>query len=398
MTIPSPSQVLIDQTTTALPSAVSIPLVFGTMSIALYRILIIRDRRPTTTAANWYGFWILVYAATRIPEVQQILLAAPGATLSDVRVVGSTADIAAAVSLFLLALRWRSRSGLTPRWVHYAAWLFVLLAGTALVILDMPARAEGISIEEVGGWRFAAYATLYSGPFIPAEGLIVVTLVQMVRERSSRARKILVTCLMAAIGMSVISLSTRVLGSWLAAAGFDTSLSHFRSAVENDVAFYASVLWLIPAAAPLVVADLRRRAGFERRDEREIERLFPLWSDLTRIAPTFKLAEMHAADLPSLTEQIHRMHIEIEDIVRAVAVRLEPDMPWPADPAGRSMMLRMACECYIAGVPVRAGTEPPSWLADETAVCEVADSWSRLEVPVVGEGSELLPHPANEPG
>lgn len=374
-----PSQVLVDQTSTALSSPVAGALVGCVVAVVLYRILIIRDRRPTTTAANWYGFWIALYAATRIPFVQGWILLVPGVTLSDVRVLGSTADVAAALSLLLLALRWRAKTGMTARWTLIAVWVGTVGAGVALVLLDMPARSAGIAIEEVGGWRFAVYATIYSGVFIPAEALIVVTLIQMVRQRASVARKALVAFLLLAIAMSVVSLSTRVLGAWLSAFDVDTVLSHYRSAVENDVAFYASVLWLIPAAAPLVVSDIRSRMGLDRTELDEIQKLHPMWETLTQAAPAFRLTEMHSNDLPSQTERIHRMRIEIEDIARAMTLRLPADFEWPEDARGRARLLREATDRFVHGSPAVMGAEPPAWLADEEEVDRVAEEWDRAE-------------------
>lgn len=370
----SPTQVLIDQATTAVPSSIVLPVIGLVMAIVGYRIIIVGDRRPTTTAANWYGVWIGVYASTRIPIVQDLLMSIPGITLSEVRVIGSTADVAAALSLLLLALRWRSITGMTPRWVNRAAWVVAICACVALAVINAPAAAQGMAVEELGGWRFAAYATIYSGIFIPAEVLIIFTLIGMSRERASWPRKALVVFLLLAIGISMISLSTRILGSWLLSVGLETSLSSHRTAAENDVAFYASVLWLIPAAAPLVISDLRRRTGLDRMLDNEIARLQPMWEYLTHVAPAFRLAETQAK-LPSKVEQVHRMRIEIEDITRAVSVRLDPSTVWPIWPEGRAALLKQACDLFSDGAPVRKGTPPPEWLTDEAAVDRTAQCW-----------------------
>lgn len=368
------STVLVDQTTTALAPQIAVPLVAGMLVLVLYRIAVVRDRRPTTTAANWYGFWIILYAGTRVAPIQDIALTIPGVTLSDIRVIGSIFDVAAAVSLLLLAIRWRSASGVASRRMQVFAFTAVCASAVILVLLDIPARNEGIAIEEVGGWRFAVYATIYSGFFIPAEALIVWTLVQMMRDKTaSVARRALAGFLMCAIAMSVLSLSTRIVGAWLSAVGVDTALSTFRTAVQNDVAFYSSVVWLIPAAAPLVAVDLARRIGISRSAQTEVTKLEPMWRDLTTLAPSFMLTELHDGHRPTAAERIHRMRIEIEDIARAVSTRLDSDTQWPISPRGRAMLLREAMRRYEDSAS--STSAPPSWLSDENAVDEVAKVW-----------------------
>ncbi|MGB6244615.1 DUF6545 domain-containing protein [Gordonia sp. (in: high G+C Gram-positive bacteria)] len=365
----SPNQVLIDQTTTAVPSVIIVPFLAFILAIALYRILVVQDRRPTSTAANWYGFWIICYAATRIPEVQDLLMRA-NLTYVDVRTLGSSADLAAAISLLLLAIRWRSPSGRVDR-ASFPIAAFLWAAGTAALFwLAAPARAEMIAIEEVGGWRGAVYATIYSGVFIPAELLIVVTLVQMSRDaRASAGRRALAGVLMAAIAFSAASLCSRIAGAWLNEFGVETALSAFRTAAQNDIAFYSSVIWLIPAAVPLVVADLRRRMNLDRSASSEIALLTPLWRSVTTAAPEYQLQS--GDHLPSDVERLHRVRIEIEDCGLAVAQRLPADVVWPATPSGRAALLRRALDLHSAN----NGGSHPEWLGDEAAVDEVAGVW-----------------------
>ncbi|MFZ2510951.1 MAG: DUF6545 domain-containing protein [Gordonia sp. (in: high G+C Gram-positive bacteria)] len=337
-------------------------------AVVLYRILVVRDRRPTSTAANWYGFWIVAYAATRVPAVQDLLLTIPGVTYVDVRTIGSSADLAAAISLLLLAVRWRSPSGVARRATLPIAATAWVCGVAALFWLAEPARADMIAMEEVGGWRAALYATAYSGVFLPAEALIVVTLIQMSRDhRASPGRRRLALVLMAAIAVSAVSLGTRIAGAWLTEAGIDTPLSAYRSAAGNDLAFYASVFWLIPAAVPLVVADLRRRMGLDRNISSEIELLTPLWRVVTEAAPRYKLGETAGDHLPSDIERLHRMRIEIEDCGLAIAMRLPSDTTWPDDPNGRASLLLAA-----AALPAEARSPAPQWMSDEAAVDEVA--------------------------
>ncbi len=116
----TPSQTLIDQTTTAVPlEIVGTGVGFGLLLIA-YRMLVIRDRRPTTTAAHWYALFIGVYAALRIGVVHDWVIAHLHITLGDVRLIGAMLQVCSAAALLLLGLCWRSRTGDVRKWVRPA--------------------------------------------------------------------------------------------------------------------------------------------------------------------------------------------------------------------------------------------------------------------------------------
>lgn len=389
----TPSPVLIDQTSTALPSLFTGVFCLVMLSIVCYRIVVIRDRRPTSTAANWYGFWIICYAATRIPEVQSVLMSIPGVTLVDVRTTGSAADIAAAIALLLLAIRWRSVTGMASRRSVAVAGAVWMILTALLFILAVPAREGQVAIEEIAGWRGAVYATAYSGGFLIAESLIVVTLVQMSFDsQASTSRRLLAGTLMAAIAVSAVSLSTRIAGAWLASFGVDSGLSAFRSAGQNDVAFYMSVLWLIPAAAPLVVVDLRSRLGLDRGVSEEIALLRPMWKDLTAVCPEHRLTVGSA--LPSEVEILHRMRIEIEDSLLALSRRLPRAVTWPADAAGRCAMIRSACE--VRPTDRDPAAVAPEWISDDVAVDAVAYEW--VKSGRLLQRSDVAAHPLDDCG
>lgn len=374
--MPAPSEVLINQTTTALPNWAAV-VTAALLALTVYRITVLGDRRGTSTAANWYAFFITCYALTRFSVIQEWLSGVTGASLSDVRVLGSAADVAAALALLLLAFRWRSATGLTPPLLRAVFVTFGLLACCALFALNAPAHTANIAIEEVGGWRTAAYITLYSGIFIPAEALIVVTLLQMARHGTSDwRRRVLVTFLLLAIAVSVASLSTRIAGAWLAAIGIDTGLHSARTSLANDIAFYPSVVWLIPVGLPAVVVDIRRRLGLaESRISRSIRHVRPLWKSLVDVAPSAVLADESGVE--NEVEVNHRMQVEISDVIARVAAYLPPGTQWPDDPRGQARTLVAACKSYISDNGPERAPDPPTWAKDETAVEAVADVWSK---------------------
>ena len=373
--MPEPSEILVNQTSTAVPNwGAALLAVF--LVLAIYRLTALGDWRGTTTAANWYAIFITCYALTRFEVIQGWLMTATGASLSDIRVLGSAADVAAALALLLLAIRWRSATGLTSRNTWVAAVAVGVLSVCALVVLNAPAHAENIAIEEVGGWRSAAYITIYSGLFfIPAEALIVATLLQMALNKDSDwKRRALVLCLFLAIGVSVISLTTRVAAAWLVALGIETGLHTDRTSLANDLAFYPSVVWLLPVGLPAVFVDIRRRLGLaQSRVKRSTDRIRPLWVSLIAVAPSAVLAD--DTHVENEAEIHHRMRVEIEDVIGLVAAYLPSGTYWPDDAAARAKLLARACETYLADVGPARPPAPPAWASSEDAVDEVADVW-----------------------
>ncbi|MYR08999.1 hypothetical protein GTV32_22985 [Gordonia sp. SID5947] len=374
------SSILEDQTVSTLPDIVKAPLLALGAFLVLYRILVIRDRRPTSTAANWYAFWIAVYALTRehalhkwIGDSRYLSML----SMSDVRNIGYAAFAASAMSLFLLAVRWRSRTGLASLRLSIVACTIVVGIGVALFVLASPAR--GLAVEELHSWRTGVYLTLYCVAFLPAEGIIAAILIGMARAATDWKRRTLVLLLLAAILVSAIDLATRIVSGWMLAAGEVNWFSEPRSAVLNDLLFYPSVIWLVPVGAPLVIQDIRMRLGFASSAEGRIQALSPMWNDLTTVAPQYRLAELSDSGLPSATEREHRMRIELEDIVFAMARYLPVNAQWPADPADRARMLHLACTRYSA-----KNTQPhpggdtvqlPTWATDDGAVDAVAAAW-----------------------
>ncbi|MGK2321219.1 hypothetical protein [Gordonia rhizosphera] len=171
-----------DQTTTVVPTSVIGPVLAAVVALIAYRMLIIRDRRPTTTAAHWYAAFIVLYAVLRVPEVQHWLDELFGLDLSDVRLLGAMLQVCSASALLLLGLRWRSRSGLTARWVWLAIATGCAAICVVLIAVNEPLRSTGLAVEQLSSsWRTGAYLTLHSFMFIPAELVIVVTLWQMAK-------------------------------------------------------------------------------------------------------------------------------------------------------------------------------------------------------------------------
>lgn len=385
----TPSQTLIDQTTTAVPlEIVGTGVGFGLLLIA-YRMLVIRDRRPTTTAAHWYALFIGVYAALRIGVVHDWVIAHLHITLGDVRLIGAMLQVCSAAALLLLGLCRRSRTGDVKTWVRPALIAGVTVVCIALLIIHEPVRHTGLAIEELdGSWRTGAYLTLHSFLFIPAELVVVATLWQMAKSTTS-ARRLLVTLLSLAIAFSAFNLLLVMGAGWLMSAGVDGPLTAPRSMVRNDLALYPTLLPWIPVGIPAVVVDIRRRLGLNRGPADRMTQLRPLWSDLTAVAPAYRLAELGPDDgLPSEAEREFRMRIELEEIIFAVSRYLPPDTAWPDTPDERAHVLGEACRLFAeqhnSAAPgsspksrMLVSTSRPAWATNDAELEAVANAWAQ---------------------
>lgn len=377
----TPSDVLIQQTTTAVPSWICGPFVAIALLVLAYRMLVIRDRRPTTTAAHWYALFIVVYAGLRIAPVHDWLIEHTPLTLADVRVMGAILQVAAASALLLLGLRWRSRSGTTSSRIWWGTATGVVVIGLLLIWVHSALRDSQLAVEELdGSWRTGLYLTLHSILFIPAELVVVATLWPMART-GTRGRRILVLALSAAIAFSIINLSTVMAAGWLMSAGIDGPLTQPRSSVRNDFALYPTLLPWLPVGIPTIVADVRRRLGLDRAREQRMAQLRPLWEAMTTAMPAYKLAELGPNDgLPSEAEREHRMRIELEDTIYALSRYLPDGTTWPESASGRAQVLRKALDAYEAApeatpAPITAQAKP-LWVSSETDLDAVAREWA----------------------
>lgn len=379
----TPSDVLVQQTTTAVPTWICGPVIAIALGLIGYRMLILRDRRPTTTAAHWYALFIVVYAGLRVPVVQDWLMGRTLLTLADLRVAGAILQVAAAAALLLLGLRWRSRSGTTSSATWWAATTGVVAAGVLLVWVHAPLRASQMAIEELdGSWRTGLYLSLHSVLFIPAELVVVATLWQMAKT-GSLSRRVLVLALSAAIAFSIINLAWVMGAGWLMTAGVDGAWTQPRSSARNDFALYPTLLPWLPVGIPAVVVDVRRRLGLDRAREQRMAELRPMWESLTTALPAYRLAELGPADgLPSEAEREHRMRIELEDTIYALSRNLPEGTAWPESAPGRARLLRETLHTWETGGqaeehPSAARVDMrPLWASSEAELDAVAREWT----------------------
>lgn len=181
--IASSSDMLQREATSTLPGWLTLFLVIWVGGVVLVRQLVLVDRTPADTAAHIWVALSLATVALRDATVQRVLGEA-GISLSDIRSLTHTVVLLSAGALAVLGLLWE-RKRLPDQNLPY--WLMgsALLISVSLWLIALPARSQGIAVEELQNWRTALYMTLYSIPTPIAEIPALITAVAMLRERAT---------------------------------------------------------------------------------------------------------------------------------------------------------------------------------------------------------------------
>lgn len=365
------SEFLEQQATTSLPWYVTAPLFVWVIGILGLRSIVLVDKRSVDKAISWFAFWLIVVALLREPWVHSPLYKL-GFELSDIRVMTHTAAIAAAAAIFMLGLYWREvrrpPKGLLPTLV-----VFTIGCGLALFLVSLPARDQGVAVEELENWRTGLYMTIYSLPTPVAEVLILAISVGLIRERSTGARLFLGTVVFVAAATSTFDHLSRLAVGWFLSFGVHNGLTDAR-AESNDLFFLPVMAGLAVLAIPSIVTSIRIHRG---RDSAAVavKVLGPMWSTLTNTLPQYRLPQTHGLAAASGLE--HRMRVEIEDCIGVLNYYLPPGTQWPSDPQGRAHMLMRALAEYENGTPPTS-TRPPSWLSSSDQVLALAAAWSDI--------------------
>lgn len=364
------SELLQREATSTLPGWLSLVLVVWVGGIVLVRQLVLVDATPADTAAHvWVGL-SLVVVALRSATVQGYF-AELGVTLSDIRSLTHLFVLLSAAALAVLGFLWErgrlpSSSGRLPYWFGAAA----LVVAIALWVIASPARSQGIAVEELEGWRTAAYMTLYSLPTPIAELPALFTAIVMLRERSTRPRLLFGVIVLVAIAGSWFDHFTRLTSGWLLAFGVHNDFTDTRSG-SNDALFLPILAVLVIIGIPNIVSSFQVRFGRDP-DSLSVRLLAPLWKSLTSALPEYRLVETHTFVHPA--EMAYRMRIEIDECVVALAGWLPAGVSWPEDASGRASLLLEALERFRAG-STRSHAAAPAWLKSDTQVDDVARAW-----------------------
>lgn len=365
------SDFLEQQATTSLPWYVTAPLFVWVIGILGLRSIVLVDKRSVDKAIAWFAFWLIVVALLREPWVHSPLYKL-GFELSDIRVMTHTAAIAAAAAIFMLGLYWREVRR-PPKRLLPALVAFTIGCGLALFLVSLPARDQGVAVEELENWRTGLYMTIYSLPTPVAEVLILAISAGLIRERSTSARVFLGTVVFVAAATSTFDHLSRLAVGWFLSFGIHNGLTDAR-AESNDLFFLPVMAGLAVLAIPSIVTSIRIHRG---RDSAAVavKVLGPMWSTLTNTLPQYRLPQTHGLGAASGLE--HRMRVEIEDCIGVLNYHLPPGTQWPSDPQGRAHMLMRALAEYENGTPPTS-IPPPSWLSSSDQVLALAAAWSDI--------------------
>ncbi|WP_433678831.1 DUF6545 domain-containing protein [Nocardia sp. CA-119907] len=108
---------------------------------------------------------------------------------------------------------------------------------------------------------------------------------------------------------------------------------------------------------------------------RRVRALTPLWTALTDAAPEVRLCDLEALSTPAFAE--HRMQVEIEDAIVALAPYLRP----PADGRAESWVWSIsdATARRSVGNVITTVVSAPAWPTDEGRVLAIAKAWTQFQ-------------------
>lgn len=288
--IASSSDMLQREATSTLPGWLTLFLVIWVGGVVLVRQLVLVDRTPADTAAHIWVALSLATVALRDATVQRVLGEA-GISLSDIRSLTHTVVLLSAGALAVLGLLWE-RKRLPDQNLPY--WLMgsALLISVSLWLIALPARSQGIAVEELQNWRTALYMTLYSIPTPIAEIPALITAVAMLRERATRPRLLFGLLVLLAIAGSWTDHLTRLASGWFLAFGVHNDFTAARSG-SNDALFLPILAFLVIIGIPNIVTSLKVRVGRDPAST-SVKLLAPMWRTLTSALPEYRLVETHA--------------------------------------------------------------------------------------------------------
>lgn len=356
------------EATSTLPGWITLGLVIWVGGVVLVRQLVLVDRTPADTAAHVWVALSLVTVTLRDATVQRFL-EDRGLSLADIRSLTHTVVLLSAGALAVLGFLWE-RKRLPDRNLPY--WLIAgaLVISGALWLIALPARSQGIAVEELQNWRTALYMTLYSLPTPIAEIPALITAVAMLRERATRPRLLFGLLVLIAIVGSWTDHLTRLVSGWFLAFGAHNDFTAARAG-SNDALFLPILAFLVIIGIPNIVTSLKVRVGRDPAST-SVKVLAPMWRTLTSALPEYRLVETHTFSDPA--EVALRIRIEIDECVVELSDWLPEGTEWPDSPQERAQLLEVALNRYRNSLGPNPA-QPPDWLRSDDAVDDVARFW-----------------------
>lgn len=362
------SEMLQREATSTLPGWLTLVLVIWVGGVVLVRQLVLVDRTPADTAAHVWVALSLVTVTLRDATAQRFL-EDQGLSLADIRSLTHTVVLLSAGALAVLGFLWE-RKRLPDRNLPYWLIASALVISGALWLIALPARSQGIAVEELQNWRTALYMTLYSLPTPIAEIPALITAVAMLRERATRPRLLFGLLVLLAIVGSWTDHLTRLVSGWFLAFGVHNDFTAARAG-SNDALFLPILAFLVVIGVPNIVTSLKVRVGRDPAST-SVKLLAPMWRTLTSALPEYRLVETHTFSDPA--EVALRIRIEIDECIVELSGWLPEGTEWPDSPQDRAQLLEAALNRYRNSLGPNPA-QPPDWLRSDDAVDDVARFW-----------------------
>ncbi|WP_327139063.1 DUF6545 domain-containing protein [Nocardia sp. NBC_01327] len=194
--------------------------------------------------------------------------------------------------------------------------------GIGFLVLSSPARSEGVSIAEYGGWRYGVYVGLLSAPPVFVSAYLLRTLVMLRRRVTTSREENVVRILFLVAILSMMPASSYLLLGALGISGREPAVTdRMYNFTANGLASGEPQL-LFGAILVSVLVPSCRRAWVRVR---QLRRLGPLWRDLTTAVPGVVLALRWADRWGAWpAERLERVKIEIRDASEIIAGTIVP--------------------------------------------------------------------------
>lgn len=299
-----------------LPAAYTTSAVLFIAVLATLRITLVRRASLADHIINVFWGILAIGVALREPVIaRQVAPLVPGGLPTLFDVWHWTTVLTWAWGLGLMLLHKYGPGRFVARF--RAAVGVAVLIGVAFLVLSTPARAQGISVAEYGGWRWGVYIGLLSAPAILVSAYMLPTL-GMMRQRATTPRdRMVVRVLYVIASLSAVPVAFCALFATLDANGIATGFAGPMYKTTSDGLASGEPQLIFATILSLVVVPSCLRAVTRLR---QLARLEPLWRELTAAVPgvvlTLRWSDRWGA---SPAERLERLHIEIRDAAEIVA-------------------------------------------------------------------------------
>ena len=305
-----------------LPAWFTVAVLVFLVAVLVIRVPLVRSTRMDRLINNAYVVAVLS-ALLREPAIaRQVDSLVPGGlpTLFDLWHFLFLLACSLTVGMFLM---WNRGIDGYRRPLRLLVGLSCLL-GVVFMALSQPARDAGVSVPEMGGWRYGVYFVAYAG-LLTGVSLYILGSVVKLRKRTTATREALVVAIMFALGLcGAVVMTSMAAGIVLDAAGVDTFYTHWSRVGASGEGL---VLFVLAAAVALTPSTYRALTRLLRvdRSSRRLRQLRPIWRSLTSATPEVVL-QLKRRDRWGFSPaaRLHRCRVEILDAAAIVGRYVRP--------------------------------------------------------------------------